>query len=110
MPISVAEVHSAELQIQQGLQEFGVLYDELQYFVSERVCKLLYLILSRFFFKLQNNVKSTLQVTTQTIQAVRTLKTQFFTQHQTDECLFGLVKSWPKIPPKTEMIINNRKM
>lgn len=33
----LAEVHSAELQIQQGLQEFGVLYKELQYFLPERV-------------------------------------------------------------------------
>lgn len=66
MSISVAEVHSAELQIRQGLQEFGVLCDELQYlYLNEYVNY--FISLSFFFFKLQNNVKSTLQVTTQTI-------------------------------------------
>lgn len=35
---------------------------------------------------------------------------QFFTQHQTDECLFGLVKSWLETPRKTEMIINDQKI
>lgn len=47
----------------------------------------------------KNNVKFTLQVNTQTIQAGKTMKMQLFIHHHTDEQLFGLF--WLNLEPRS---------